>query len=287
MARGAAKQRPRPAKAEVRPRAARKPPVAEQTMFFMKLRRSTKPVFLFLAFVFALSFVFLGVGSGSTGLGDLLNGNLPFFGHGSSGTSIGKAESRVKKHPNDPAAYRDLARAYEAKSKTDQAITALDGYLRLRPKDTDALGELAGLYLSQAEKARNQAIAAQAALSASGFNTIAPTSGRLSSAIGQDPITAASSGQANTAFTSAYQKMQGAYTAAVGAYKRVAAASPRDPSVQLQLAQTAENAGDTTTAVAAYKKFLRLAPDDPNAPTIKQHLKQIEPKKTLGKKSTR
>src|SRR5205085_6112787 len=119
MARGAAKQRPRAAKAEPRPRAARKPPVAEQTMFFMRLRRSTKPVFLFLAFVFALSFVFLGVGSGSTGLGDLLNGKLPFIGGGGgSGTSVGKAQDKLKKNPNDAGAYRDLARAYEAKGKT-------------------------------------------------------------------------------------------------------------------------------------------------------------------------
>src|SRR5438876_12377483 len=90
MARGAAKQRPRQAKAEPRPRAARKPPVAEQTMFFMRLRRSTKPMFIFLAVVFALSFVLLGVGSGSSGIGDLLRGNFHLFGGGSSATSVGK-----------------------------------------------------------------------------------------------------------------------------------------------------------------------------------------------------
>src|ERR687883_985387 len=99
MARGAAKQRPRTAKAEVRPRAARKPPVAEQTMFFMRLRRSTKPVFIFLALVFALSFVFLGVGSGSSGIGDLLRGNFSFG--GSSGPSVGKAKDRIAKNPDD------------------------------------------------------------------------------------------------------------------------------------------------------------------------------------------
>src|ERR671931_592510 len=101
MARGAAKQRPRQAKAQPTPRAARKPPVAEQTMFFMRLRRSTKPVFIFLALVFALSFVFLGVGSGSSGIGDLLRGNFNFFGGGSSGTSVSKAQKRIDKNPRD------------------------------------------------------------------------------------------------------------------------------------------------------------------------------------------
>src|ERR671936_868446 len=117
MGRVAAKQRPRTAKAEVRPRAARKPPVAEQTMFFMRLRRSTKPVFIFLAFVFALSFVFLGVGSGSAGIGDLLRGNFHLFGGSSSTSSVSKAQDRIKKNPKDARAYRDLARAYEAKNQ--------------------------------------------------------------------------------------------------------------------------------------------------------------------------
>ena len=49
-------------------------------MFFPRLRRSTKPVFIALAVIFAVSFVFLGVGSGSTGLGDLLQGNFSLFG---------------------------------------------------------------------------------------------------------------------------------------------------------------------------------------------------------------
>ena len=73
-------------------------------MFFMRLRRGTKPIFIFLALVFAASFVFLGVGSGSSGIGDLLRGNF-HFGGGSSGPSIGKAQAKIKKNPNDAAAY--------------------------------------------------------------------------------------------------------------------------------------------------------------------------------------
>jgi cytochrome c-type biogenesis protein CcmH/NrfG len=276
MARGAAKQRPRPAKAQPTPRAARKPPVAEQTMFFMRLRRSTKPMFIFLALVFALSFVFLGVGSGSSGIGDLLRGNFDLFGGGSSGTSVSKAQDRIKKNPRDAAAYRDLARAYEAKGDTTKAIDALNSYTRLRPKDTTALTELAATYLSQAEAARNQAVAAQAALSNSSLFTPYPTSGKLGSALGQNPITSASTSTAQTAFTTAYEKMQTAYTAAVGAYKRVAKRTPSDPTVQLQLASTAEAASDYKTAIAAYKRFLRLAPDDPSVPEVKQRIKADE-----------
>jgi cytochrome c-type biogenesis protein CcmH/NrfG len=285
MARGAAKQRPRAAKAEVRPRAARKPPVAEQTMFFMRLRRSTKPVFIFLAFVFALSFVFLGVGSGSAGIGDLLRGNFHLFGGGSSGTSVSKAQDRVKKHPNDAGAYRDLARAYEAKNETGPAIAALNSYVRLRPKDVGAMTELASLYLTKADAARQQAIAAQAASQNAPFSATPQLSGSLASAIGQNPLNA-SAQQASTALTTAIQKMQSAYGSAVAQYKKVAARTPHDPSVQLQLASTAENAGDNKTAIAAYKRFLKLAPDDPSAPDVKKRIKALRSTPRLGGSST-
>jgi cytochrome c-type biogenesis protein CcmH/NrfG len=276
MARGAAKQRPRPAKGQPTPRAARKPPVAEQTMFFMRLRRSTKPVFIFLALVFALSFVFLGVGSGSAGIGDLLRGNFDLFGGSSSSTSVSGAQKRIDKNPRDAAAYRDLARAYQAKGDTAKAIAALNTYTRLRPKDTTALTELAGTYLSQADAARQQAIAAQSALTSASLFTPVPVGGKLGTAIGQNPITEASTSTAQTAFTTAYQKMQTAYSSAVGAYKRVAKRTPNDPTVQLQLASTAQSANDAKTAIAAYKRFLKLAPDDPSAPQVKQVIKQLE-----------
>jgi regulator of sirC expression with transglutaminase-like and TPR domain len=277
MARGAAKQRPRQAKAQPTPRAARKPPVAEQTMFFMRLRRSTKPVFIFLAFVFALSFVFLGVGSGSSGIGDLLRGNFDLFGGGSSSsTSVSGAQKRIARNPKDAAAYRDLARAYETKGDTAKAIDALSTYTRLRPKDTSALTELAGQYLSQADVARQQAIAAQSALTTAPLFTPYPVTGKLATAVGQNPITETSTSKAQSAFTTAYQKMLTAYSAGAGVYKRLAKQTPNDPTAQLELAQTAQNANDAKTAITAYKRFLKLAPDDPSAPSVKQQIKQLE-----------
>jgi tetratricopeptide (TPR) repeat protein len=277
MARGAAKQRPRPAKSQPTPRTARKPPVAEQTMFFMRLRRSTKPVFIFLALVFALSFVFLGVGSGSSGIGDLFRGNIHLFGGGSSSsTSVSGAQKRIKKNPKDAAAYHDLARAYEAKGDTTKAIDALNTYTKLRPKDASALTELAGQHLSQADAARQQAIAAQSALTTAPLFNPYPVTGKLGTAVGQNPITQVSTSGAQTAFTTAYQKMLTAYSATVGTYKRLAKLTPNDPLVQLQLGSNAESANDAKTAIAAYKRFLRLAPDDPSAPSVKQHIKQLQ-----------
>jgi tetratricopeptide (TPR) repeat protein len=295
MARGAAKQRPRPAKTQPTPRAARKPPVAEQTMFFMRLRRSTKPVFIFLALVFALSFVFLGVGSGSSGIGDLLRGNFHIFGGGggSSGTSVSGAQKRIQKNPKDAVAYHDLARAYETKGDTAKAIDALNTYTRLRPKDTSALTELAGQYLSEADVARQQAIAAQSALTTAPLFTPYPVTGKLATTLGQNPITDTSTSKAQSAFTTAYQKMLTSYSAAVGAYKRLAKRTPNDPTTQLQLGSTAVSANDAKTAIGAFKRFLKLAPDDPSAPSVKKEIKQLQaslkptPKTTPKPKPTR
>ena len=46
--------------------------------------------------------------------------------------------------------------------------------------------------------------------------------------------------------------------------------------IQLQLAQTAQQGGDTKVAIAAYERFLKLAPDDPSAPIVAQQLKQLK-----------
>ena len=78
-------------------------------MFFPRLRRQAKWVFVFLAFVFAAGFVFFGVGSGSTGLGDLLRGNFNIFGNNGTSTnsSAVKAYQRVVRlAPKDPAAQQ-------------------------------------------------------------------------------------------------------------------------------------------------------------------------------------
>src|SRR5437764_2276408 len=127
-------------------------------MFFPKLRRQAKWVFVFLVFVFAGGFVFFGVGSGSTGIGDLLHGNLSFFGGGWS-SAVSKARGQVKRHPNDAAAWRRLATALRAQKKDDQAAQALERYTRLRPKDTTALIDLASVYQSRAQSLYDEAIA--------------------------------------------------------------------------------------------------------------------------------
>ena len=94
-------------------------------MFFPRLRRQAKWVFVFLAFVFAAGFVFFGVGSGSTGLGDLLRGNFNIFGNNGTSTNSSAVKSALKKtqaHPKDPNAWNDLASAYRRHTGREPAV---------------------------------------------------------------------------------------------------------------------------------------------------------------------
>src|SRR3712207_3771371 len=142
MARAAAGRR-KSAKPDAQPRRSGRERAlgGEDEMFFMKLRRGAKPVFILLAVVFAGSFIFLGVGTGNAGFGDVLAGlNL-----GGSGADVDGARKRVRENPKDATAYRELATALQTDGKPDEAIAPLERYTSMRRRDTDALRELAAL----------------------------------------------------------------------------------------------------------------------------------------------
>ena len=81
----------------------------EDTMFFPRLRRHSKWMFLLLALFFGLGFVLFGVGASGTGLGDLFRNNHG----GSGGNSVKSALKATEKNPKDAKAWQDLATAYE------------------------------------------------------------------------------------------------------------------------------------------------------------------------------
>jgi DNA-binding SARP family transcriptional activator len=281
MARAAAKRNrsPKPpAGRQPRPsRSARKAarPV-EDTLFFTRLRRNARWVFALLAVAFAGGFVFLGVGSGSTGIGDLFN-NFRWFGGGSSGSSISKAQALVDKNPKNAAAYLDLARAYQAKSQDIPAITSYESYVKLRPRDTGALSALAGLYENRlrlySQAATDVQQSEQSSQLAQGFGPSA------ASPLGQalaDPIQNALS---STAPSAAYQQFaalaQQASQNVENTYRRLASADPSEPTYLIRYAQFAQSLGDTTPAIAAYTKFLKKFPEDPNVRYAQKQLKAL------------
>jgi tetratricopeptide (TPR) repeat protein len=256
-----------------------------QQLFFIRMRKSAKPVYVGLAVVFAVTFAFLGVGSGTNGGLDQLFSNLNIF--KKDNASVSAALSNVDKHPNDPAAYRRLATAYQAKGDTTGAIDAYQRLTTIKQKDAQAWGSLAGLQLAQAQQYQQEyAQAYQAQQLAAPSATFKPT-GKLGEALGTNPIESAAANEANTATNDLYQKTLLGYQTAVGSYKQLAKLQPGNANAQFQLAQAAQTAGDSTTAVAAYKAYLRINPDTSTAAQIRQLIKQLSPAPVKPKKKSK
>jgi cytochrome c-type biogenesis protein CcmH/NrfG len=249
-------------------------------------------MFVLLALAFGVGFVFFGVGSGSTGISDILQNALNFG--SSSGTSISGLVKKTDKHPQDAKSWRDLATAYEQKQRTQDAVNALERYSALRPKDQGALAELASQYGTLAASYSTDYASAQqaAAAQSSPGAAFAPGAGTpFGKAFSdpnalQDPIAAAVQSLSSTQQSTAYTNYQTAQTNAEDAYKRLSALTPSDATTQIQLGQAAQAANDTKVAIAAYKKFLKLAPSDPLAPQVKKVLKSLAGQAALTGGST-
>jgi regulator of sirC expression with transglutaminase-like and TPR domain len=249
----------------------------EDTLFFNRLRKQAKWVFVFLAVVFGVSFALFGVGSSvGAGLNDIFSG---IRGNGSGQPSVNKANKETVKHPKSPKAWRDLATAYETQSNLPGAISAWSTYTSLRPKDPDGWTQLATDYSQQFNNQTQEAQAAQNEAQVAQPATFGPppTSplGRAFTNI-PDPISQAISGSAGQRLNDILSARQQTATKRVDAYAQVAKLQPTEPAAQLQLADAAKDAGNSAVAVTAYAKFIKLAPDDNQVPYAKQQIKALQ-----------
>lgn len=276
MARGAAQAGRKRAQQDVKPKKAKPAPSWEDQLFFSRLRRHAKVVYVLLAVIFAGGFVFLGVGSGSGGIGDLLQGN--FFGNGGSSTSsqISDKQKAIQQHPRNVNLYLDLAGLYQTDNKESQALAALQNAQKIAPRNVDLMNRIAGIYSAQAAR---EADRYNTLLTAYGQNAASPpgvdTSTELGQAITSDPYTQGLQRQLNEAYT----KVTGSYTKAESVYRQAATAAKGtsgEPTALLQWASAATSANDVNGAITAYERFLKVAPDDTNAPTVRQTLAQLK-----------
>lgn len=244
-------------------------------MFFPRLRSQAKWAFVFLIVVFAGGFIFLGVGSGGLDLGQLMRD--AFGNGGSSGPSISSAQKKVEERPYNAPARKELAQAYEAKGRTDEAIAAWLAYGKLRPKDVGALRHLGDLELAQATAAARVAQLAQYQVSQAGAGSqFLPSSGKLGQAIGQNPLTSAASTQANAAYQGALTRYQAAASHAITSYKQVVKLQPKNQEGLFALAQAADTLGQTATAVTAYRQLLKLDLDSSTKAQIRARIKTLQ-----------
>jgi tetratricopeptide (TPR) repeat protein len=243
-------------------------------MFFPKLRRQAKWVFVFLALVFALGFVVFGVGSGGgIGLGDLFNSG------GSSQASASESDARkkIKKNPENAQAYQELSNALQTKGDLRGAASALAKYTELRPKNADALTSLAGLYTALGARLQPAITSAQEASQNNSFATALDTGLQVNkqSVVGQNAIFQGLAAVSNDKLTKLYTQQQDDYTNAEKVNKQIVALNRKDANAQLNLGQSAQQAGDAAGAIAAYQKFIKLAPDDPIVAQVKQQIKAL------------
>jgi len=246
-------------------------------MFFPRLRRRAKWVFLLLAIFFAFGFVAFGVGAGGSGIGDYFADVFNRNSVASGQPSVEDAQKKVAENPNDPKARLELANAYQAAKRPEDAVRELERYVKLRPKDAQALQQLGALYDQRALNARRDLEAAQAGAPGSAFGQeITDPSSPLSQALGQGAITSIEQQRASEEQNVAIAAIQAAYTKEADIYQRLIKLRPDDPTLLLTLGQVEYFSGDTNAAIAAYERFLELAPDDPSASLVKQELKRLK-----------
>jgi tetratricopeptide (TPR) repeat protein len=161
----------------------------------------------------------------------------------------------------------------QARGETRAAIAALEQYTSLKPRDTDALRQLANLWGSLANKAQQEADVARAeATQVSAAQTFAQPSGEFLQAAEQNRIAQALATQANARADTAGARAQAAAARQQKVYESLTLLVPEDPSLFLSLGIASQEASDYESAIAAYKKFLELAPNDPSAPQVKQQI---------------
>jgi tetratricopeptide (TPR) repeat protein len=231
--------------------------------------------------LFALTFAFLGVGSGQGGLDQLFSG---VFGGGSSGPSISKSLKATLERPNDAQAWKDLATAYESKGRTDDAVFAWSHYTTLKPKNIEGLQSLAQAQGDQANKELANVIDIQNRLFAyqqSAYQPFAP-SGKLGIGTGgiQQELQSLAT-QENQAFQTAIATTTSGYSGSIATYQKIAKLRPKSADAQGAVANAALGAYQQmrdpaflTPAIKAYKRVIELDPT--RAPELKATIKQLE-----------
>lgn len=244
-------------------------------MLFERIRRGQKPVFIFLAVMFGLGFVALGVGSGAGGinLGDLLNTSS-----GGSG-SISDLSAKTREHPNDATAWLQLAEAYQADHQTDAAIGAYLRYIGLRPKDPAGLTGGAALLELRAQQTQSQLSKAQALASqyTSPSTASAAQSLKLAPALSHS-VEDALAQPYTTRVQTLQSRLSSDYLQATAIRQKLVDLDPKNAPYQFALAQDAAAGRQYTTAAKALKAYLDLEPnlDAATRQQLEQTLKALQ-----------
>ena len=254
-----------------------------------RLRKNGKWVFLLLAVVFAITFVFAGVGTSGPSLIDLLgqdSDSSPTETVQKSSTAVQKAEAAAKATPEDPQAWITLAQAEIANDQLDKVPAAAAKAAELAPEDAAVQSTVADIYLAQAAAALQKAQALYATAQGGGLvdgRTAVPqqvipgqSSGATPFQTAQESISSAKLADVSAEVSPLQTQANDAYVAAVAAQTTVTELEPKDPAAWFRLGQIATAANDTTGAITAYEKFVKLAPADPLTKKVEEEIKRLK-----------
>ena len=245
-------------------------------MFFPRLRRHAKWMFVFLAVALGGGFVLFGVGAGGTGVGDILRGG--------GGERRPVDLERAEEDRGEPEGRRSVARAVDGATdrRTDRrgdrrSEARSSCWLRRTP--TLSASSRASISPSRALKQQRSAARADPDRLPGRRPGLPRPARRVrpASSLLDDRISAAVNAEGSASDPDPRRRRTDCVRSGASTRtRRSSCSSPSDPNIQLELAQAAQQAGDAETAIAAYTAFLKLAPDDPSASIVKAQLKQLK-----------
>jgi len=159
---------------------------------------------------------------------------------GRAGEAVTELQRAVKLMPTEGAAYRQLAEACETTGDVLCLVRSLKRASELAPDDADALYRLGKAYLRLSQWSYQR------------IQRIAPTSPRLSEALGRELVG------------------QGRLDEAFEAYQQAAARGPTLPGLHLALASIHFEKGRLDEALAEVNRELTIAPDSAAAQQLRQ-----------------
>ena len=253
-----------------------------------RMRKNGKWVFLALAVVFGITFVFAGVGTSGPSLVDLIGQNNDSSPVTTSvdDSAVQKAEAATKASPDDPQVWLELAQAEVGAGQLDKVAASAAKAAELAPKDADVQSAVADVYLAQAaaalQKAQTMYAAAQGGGTVDGRSAV-PQQVIPGQSNGATPFQSAQEALASAKLSAVSEKVSPlqtqsseAYTAAVAAQTIVTEVRPDDPAAWFRLGQIATAANDTSGAITAYERFVKLAPEDPLTGKVKDEIKRLK-----------
>lgn len=252
--------------------------VVEDAMFFTRLRRQAKWMFVFLALAFAIGFVGFGIGgTGAGGVADLLQN----AGGSASGPSVDGAQDKID--DGNFVAYKELAEAYRAEGNTEEAITAGERYVVERPNDYEFMRSLATDYEGKASRERDEATAITEELSTSTGTTFAfPSDSTLGRAVGMGRIDRDLTSDANQKLTDLYASIESSYSRATELYQSVARVERDDVLLHMLLAQAAYQSRQNGIAINAYQRVCKIAPGSPDCDQARDGIAQLRAQAVSG-----